>query len=67
MMEPDGELRTLVKDEAIVWADGANLTADGTVLFTDSEIPAYIDPLLRPPAEERLHRAAPHRIYRVRS
>lgn len=65
VMEPDGTLQTLVRDDAIVWADGVNLAADGSVLFTDSEIPAYIDPLLRPPAEERLHRAAPHRIYRI--
>ena len=41
--------------------------ADGSVLFTDSEIPAYIDPLLQPPAKEQLHRASPHRIYRFRS
>lgn len=67
IMEPDGELQTLFKDEAIVWADGVNLTKDGSLLMTDSEIPAYIDPLLRPPAVERLNRAAPHRIYRVKS
>ncbi len=64
VMGPDGQLQTLVSSDAIVWADGINLTFDGHVLFTDSEIPAYIDPLLRPPAEQRLHRAAPHRIYR---
>ncbi len=67
VVEPDGSLRTVVRDDAIVWADGINLAADGSVLFTDSEIPAYIDPLLRPPGEERLHRAAPHRIYRFRT
>ncbi|MCA9705269.1 MAG: SMP-30/gluconolactonase/LRE family protein [Myxococcales bacterium] len=66
VVEPDGTLETLVRSEAIVWADAVNLTADGSLLVVDSEIPAYIDPLLRPPAEERLHRAAPHRIYRVR-
>lgn len=66
VMSPQGELQTLVKDASIVWADGVTLAPDGTVLLTDSQIPAYIDPLLRPPTRERIDRAAPHRIYRVR-
>jgi len=66
VLGPDGQLQTLVKDDTIIWADGINLAPDGTLLFTDSEIPSYIDPLLRPPSRERIHRSAPHRIYRVR-
>lgn len=66
VMSPEGQLQTLVKDASIVWADGVALEPDGAVLFTDSQIPAYIDPLLRPPAKERIDGAAPHRIYRVR-
>lgn len=33
------------------------------MLFTDSRIPAYIDPLTRAPTLARLTNAAPHRIY----
>lgn len=67
VVSPQGELQTLVKDSSITWADGVALAPDGAVLFTDSQIPAYIDPLLRPPAKERIDAAAPHRIYRVRT
>lgn len=66
VVEPGGQLQTLVKDASIVWADGVSLMSDGTVLLTDSQIPAYIDPLLRPPAKERIDRAGAHRIYRIR-
>lgn len=66
VVEPGGQLRTLVKDASIVWADGVSLMGDGTILFTDSQIPAYIDQLLRPPAKERIDRAGAHRIYRIR-
>ena len=66
VMSPQGVLQTLVRDASITWADGIALEPDGSVLFTDSQIPAYIDPLLRPPAKDRIDRAAPHRIYRVR-
>lgn len=63
---PDGVLTTLTKDASLVWADGVNLSSDGWMYFTDSEIPAYVDPLLRPPARARVARAAPHRVFRVR-
>jgi sugar lactone lactonase YvrE len=66
VVEPGGQLRTLVKDASIVWADGVSLMSDGAVLLTDSQIPAYIDPLMRPPAKERIDRAGAHRIYRIR-
>jgi hypothetical protein len=35
------------------------------IVFTDSAIPAYIDQLARPPAEERLVAGRPYHIYRV--
>lgn len=62
-LRPDGTLETLTRDPSVVWADGVTLLPEGRVVFTDSEIPAYIDPLLRPPLERRIHRAAPHRIF----
>jgi hypothetical protein len=61
-----GELRTLVKLERVVWADGVFITPSGEVYFTDSAIPAYIDPLLRPPSLERLKAARPYHLYRFR-
>jgi hypothetical protein len=64
-LTPAGELRTLVRSDEIVWSDGVALTAGGELLLTDSEIPAYIDPLLRAPTRARIDAAAPHRIYRV--
>lgn len=64
-LTPAGELRTLVGSDEIVWSDGITLTARGELLLTDSEIPAYIDPLLRAPRRDRIDRVAPHRIYRV--
>ncbi|MEX1362855.1 MAG: L-dopachrome tautomerase-related protein [Nannocystaceae bacterium] len=68
-MKPGGgagsdSLRTLVKLEDIVWADGVNVMHDGRVLLTDSAIPEYLDPWLRPPARERLEAGRPYRIYR---
>jgi sugar lactone lactonase YvrE len=59
-----GQLVTLVRSPAIVWADGVTVTPGGDVLFTDSSIPGYIDPLLRPPARQRLEDGRPYRIYK---
>lgn len=63
-LDATGRLQTLVRDPAIVWADGVTVTASGDVLFTDSSIPRYIDPLLRPPDRARLAAGRPYRIYR---
>lgn len=68
-MKPGGgagarTLGTLAKLEDIVWADGVNVMHDGQILLTDSAIPGYLDPLLRPPARERLEAGQPYRIYR---
>lgn len=65
-LSPDGELRTLVRRDDIVWADGVAWAPDGSLLFTDSAIPSYLDPWARPPTRARLDRRAPHRIHRVR-
>jgi sugar lactone lactonase YvrE len=63
-IDREGHLSTLVRDPRIVWADGVTVTPDGDVLFTDSSIPGYIDPLLLPPAIEKLRAGKPYRIYR---
>ena len=59
-----GELRTLARLDQVVWADGVHVAPSGDVYFTDSAIPAYIDPLLRPPSLERLRAGRPYRLYR---
>jgi sugar lactone lactonase YvrE len=64
-LEPSGRLTTLARDARIVWADGVAITPNGDVLLTDSSIPSYLDPLMRPPSLDRLRAGAPYRIYRV--
>lgn len=63
-LTPDGTLKTLVQLEQVIWADGVVVSEGGEVMFTDSAIPAYIDPLLRPPSKARLDAGRPYRIYR---
>lgn len=65
-LDSQGHLETLVRLEQVVWADGVHVKASGEVLFTDSAIPSYIDPLLRPPSLERLRAGKPYHIYRFR-
>lgn len=59
-------LTTLVRSPKVVWADGVVNTPDGSVLFTDSAIPAYIDQLARPPSATRLQASRPFAIYRFK-
>ena len=63
-LSPAGELRTLVAIDEVVWADGITVMPDGSAVLTDSAIPSYLDPLLRPPALEDLERGRPYRLYR---
>lgn len=65
VLGPDRSLRTLVRVPTVRWADGMALGAGGELLFTDSAIPAYLDPLLRSPSREALRDAGPYRIYSV--
>jgi sugar lactone lactonase YvrE len=59
----DGRTETLVRVEGVTWADGVAIH-ERTVYFTDSAIPSYIDPLLRPPSRERIAGRAPYHLYR---
>lgn len=54
----------LVALDEVVWADGIALLPDGSALLTDSAIPSYLDPLLRPPALDDLARGRPYGLYR---
>jgi len=59
-------LSKLGRSNNIVWPDGIVVGADDSVYFTDSSIPSYIDPLVRPPKESTLQEHAPYSIYRLK-
>ena len=61
-----GGLQTLVKLGGVSWADGVFVGPSGDAFFTDSAIPLYIDPLMRPPALDRLRSGRPYHLYRFR-
>ena len=64
-ISPDGELETLVLRDDVVWADGVSVAPNGDLYFTDSGIPRYLHPLLRPPSRDTLLDGGPYRLYRV--
>jgi sugar lactone lactonase YvrE len=59
--------QTLVKSAQVIWADGVVVAPDGSVIFTDSAIPAYIDQLAAPPSAERLQSARPYHLWRFKA
>jgi sugar lactone lactonase YvrE len=60
------ELSKLGRSKEIVWPDGIVVAKDGDVYFTDSAIPSYIDPLVRPPTDATLRQHRPYFIYRLK-
>ncbi|MCA9686532.1 MAG: hypothetical protein KC457_30470, partial [Myxococcales bacterium] len=62
----DGTLRRLSASAAVIWADSVSIAPDGTIYLTDSAIPAYLQPDLRPPSREQLDAAGPFALYRLR-
>jgi len=63
MVTPTGELKTLFRDRRVIWADCVHVAKDGKIYMTDSGIPSYLDPLLRPPSKQTLQKAGPFRIF----
>jgi hypothetical protein len=61
VVNPQGEVQTLIKDERIQWADGLSLGGDGYFCLADSEIPNQI---LR--SQEHIRKSAPYYIFRFR-
>lgn len=60
------QLSKLGGSKEIVWPDGIVVGGNGDVYFTDSSIPSYIDPLVRPPAKSKLLEHRPYFIYRLK-
>lgn len=60
----DGTLAPLGYAEAVIWSDGVSVHGT-TAYVTDSGIPAYIDPLARPPSRAALEAHAPYGLYTV--
>ena len=60
------QLSKLGGSKAIVWPDGIVVGGDGDVYFTDSSIPSYLDPLVRPPNKSKLLEHRPYFIYRLK-
>jgi sugar lactone lactonase YvrE len=65
-LDERGRLTTLATVDRVTWADGVFLAPNGDVYFTDSAIPLYIDPLMRPPSVDRLRAGRPYHLYRFR-
>lgn len=63
----DGQLTTLVQDDAINWADSVAVTPSGDIWFTDSALTALLDQFGNPPTRTEIEAAAPFAIYRLPS
>jgi DNA-binding beta-propeller fold protein YncE len=61
-----GGLQTLVRLGGVSWADGVVVGPSGNAYFTDSAIPRYIDPFMRPPTLDRLRSGRSYHLYRFR-
>ena len=62
LFTPNGELKTLIEDQRIRWADGATIAADGYCYFTDSAIP---DMMLM--SKEHMKKKKPYFIFRFKT
>jgi sugar lactone lactonase YvrE len=60
------QLSKLGRSKDIAWPDGVVVANNGDVYFTDSSIPSYIDPLVRPPKDAKLRQHRPYFIYRLK-
>ena len=60
------QLSKLGRSKDIVWPDGVVVGGDDDVYFTDSSIPSYLDPLVRPPNKSKLLEHRPYFIYRFK-
>jgi hypothetical protein len=65
-IDAHGGVQTLVRVPGVTWADGVFVAPSGDAYFTDSSIPLYLDPLVRPPSIDRLRAARPYHLYRFR-
>ncbi|WP_373635077.1 hypothetical protein [Yoonia sp. SS1-5] len=61
----DGALTTLVRDDAIDWADSVAVAPNGDIWFTDSALTTLLDQFGNPPSRAEIDAAAPFAIYRL--
>ena len=61
-MTPDGSLRSLTASDDVVWADSVEVGPDGSIWFTDSAIPAYLQQTLVPPGRAVFESVGPFHL-----
>lgn len=61
----DGELRTLVRQDGVDWADSVSIAPNGDIWFTDSALTGLLDQFGNPPTLAEINAAAPFRIFRL--
>lgn len=62
-----GTLETLVRDDAVDWADSVAVAPNGDIWFTDSALALLLDQFGNPPSREEIDASAPYAIYRLPS